>query len=174
MATSPKKMTAAEAEMLQEAKDKKAAPKLEKAYNQSLTSTAPAPAEKPKPTPAKAPSVGEAEMLQEAKDRKMAPKLERAYNQSLTSTEEKKAKGGMARVKRYDDGGVVSASTYPFPSSGGSTPAGSTTTVNVNGAPAATTAPADSMFAAPIQAMKKGGSVKGWGMARGARKAKVY
>lgn len=173
MATSPKKMTAGEAEMLQEVKDKKAAPKLERAFNQSLTSTAPTPVEKPKPAPAKAPSVGEAEMLQEAKDRKMAPKLERAYNQSLTSTEEKKAKGGMTRAKRYDDGGVVSASTYPFQSAGGA-PAGSTTTVNVNGAPAATTAPADSMFAAPVQAMKKGGSVKGWGMARGARKAKVY
>jgi hypothetical protein len=43
MATAPKKMTAAEAEMLQEAKDKKAAPKLEKAYNESLTTTTPAP-----------------------------------------------------------------------------------------------------------------------------------
>lgn len=91
-------MTAGEAEMLQEAKDKKAAPKLERAYNQSLTNTAPAPADKPKPAPAKALSVGEAEMLQEAKDRKMAPKLERAYNQSLTSTEEKKAKGGVTRA----------------------------------------------------------------------------
>jgi hypothetical protein len=38
-----KQMTAQEKEMLQEAKDKKMAPKLEKAYNQSLTSTAPAP-----------------------------------------------------------------------------------------------------------------------------------
>jgi hypothetical protein len=97
MATSPRRMTAGEAEMLQEAKDKKAAPKLERAYNQSLTNTAPAPADKPKPVPAKSLSVGEAEMLQEAKDRKMAPKLERAYNQSLTSTEEKKAKGGVTR-----------------------------------------------------------------------------
>ena len=175
MATSPKKMTAGEAEMLQEAKDKKAAPKLERAFNQSLTSTAPAPApvEKPKPAPAKAPSVGEAEMLQEARDRKMAPKLEKAFNQSLTSTEEKKAKGGMTRAKRYDDGGVVSAPTYPFPSSGGSTPP-SSTTVNVNGTTAATTAPEQSVFTAETQAMKKGGSVKGWGMARGARKAKVY
>lgn len=174
MATSSKRMTAGEAEMLQEAKDRKAAPRLERAYNQSLTNTAPAPIEKPKVAPAKPMSVGEAEMLQEARDRKMAPKLDRAYNQSLTSTEEKKAKGGMTRAKRYDDGGVVSASTYPFPPSGGATPAGSTTTVNVNGAPAATTAPADSMFAAPVQTMKKGGAVKGWGMARGARKAKVY
>lgn len=171
MATSFKKMTDGEAEMLQEAKDKKAAPKIERAYNQSLTSTAPAPIERPKATPQKTPSVGEAEMLQEARDRKMASKLERAYNQSLTSTEEKKAKGGMARAKRFNDGGV--ASTYPFQSTGSAAP-GATTTVNVNGAPAATTAPADQMFSAPIQAMKKGGSVKGWGMARGARKAKVY
>jgi hypothetical protein len=44
MTTAPKKMTPAEAEMLQEAKDKKAAPKLEKAYNESLTTTVPAPA----------------------------------------------------------------------------------------------------------------------------------
>ncbi len=173
MATSSKKMTTAEAEMLQEAKDKKAAPKLERAYNQSLTSTAPAPAEKPKPTPAKAPSAGEAEMLQEAKDRKMAPKLERAYNQSLTSTEEKKAKGGMTKAKRYDDGGAVSSPTYPFPSSGAAAPA-SSTTVNVNGTTAATTAPEEQVFTAETQPMKKGGAVRGWGKARGARKAKVY
>ncbi len=173
MATSPKKMTADEAEMLQEAKDRKAAPKLERAYNQSLTSTAPAPVEKPKPAPAKAPSVGEAEMLQEARDRKMAPKLEKAFNQSLTSTEEKKAKGGVTRAKRYDDGGVVSAPTYPFPSSGGTTPP-SATTVNINGTTAATTAPEQAVFTAESQAMKKGGAVRGWGMARGARKAKVY
>lgn len=38
-----KQMTAQEKEMLQEAKDKKMAPKLEEAYNKSLTSTAPAP-----------------------------------------------------------------------------------------------------------------------------------
>jgi hypothetical protein len=38
-----KKLTKEEAQMLQEAKDKKMAPKLEKAYNQSLTNTAPAP-----------------------------------------------------------------------------------------------------------------------------------
>lgn len=38
-----KKMTKEEAQMLQEAKDAKMAPKLEKAYNQSLTNTAPAP-----------------------------------------------------------------------------------------------------------------------------------
>jgi hypothetical protein len=44
-----KPMTAQEKEMLQEAKDKKMAPKLEKAYNQSLTSTAPAPAPMPAP-----------------------------------------------------------------------------------------------------------------------------
>lgn len=44
-----KQMTAQEKEMLQEAKDKKMAPKLEKAYNQSLTSTAPAPAPMPAP-----------------------------------------------------------------------------------------------------------------------------
>jgi hypothetical protein len=80
-------------------------------------------------------------------------------------------KGGMARAKRFNDGGATS--TYPFQSAGGAAP-GSTTTVNVNGAPAATTAPADQMLTAPVQAMKKGGSVKGWGMARGARKAKVY
>jgi len=42
-----KQMTAQEKEMLQEAKDKKMAPKLEKAYNQSLTSTAPAPTPAP-------------------------------------------------------------------------------------------------------------------------------
>lgn len=47
-----KQMTAQEKEMLQEAKDKKMAPKLEKAYNESLTSTTPAPA----PTPAPASS----------------------------------------------------------------------------------------------------------------------
>lgn len=80
-------------------------------------------------------------------------------------------KGGMSRAKRFNDGGATS--TYPFQSAGSAAP-GSTTTVNVNGAPAATTAPADQMLSAPIQAMKKGGSVKGWGMARGARKAKVY
>jgi hypothetical protein len=39
-----KKMTPEEKQMLQEAKDKKAAPKLEDAYNKSLTNTAPAPA----------------------------------------------------------------------------------------------------------------------------------
>ena len=44
-----KPMTAQEKEMLQEAKDKKMAPKLEKAYNQSLTNTAPAPAPMPAP-----------------------------------------------------------------------------------------------------------------------------
>ncbi len=173
MATSPKKMTVGEAEMLQEAKDKKAAPKMERAYNQSLTSTAPAPADKPKATPAKTPSAAEAEMLQEAKDRKMAPKLEKAFNQSLTSTEERKAKGGMAKAKRYDDGGAVSSPTYPFPSSGGAAPA-SSTTVNVNGTTAATTAPEEQVFSADTQPMKKGGAVRGWGKARGARKAKVY
>jgi hypothetical protein len=96
MSEKPRKMTVGEAEMLQEAKDKKAAPKLERAYNQSLTNTAPAPADKPKPAPAKALSVGEAEMLQEAKDRKMAPKLERAYNQSLKS--EGMRSGGVTRA----------------------------------------------------------------------------
>ena len=44
-----KQMTAQEKEMLQEAKDRKMAPKLEKAYNQSLTNTAPAPAPMPAP-----------------------------------------------------------------------------------------------------------------------------
>ena len=48
---SDKKMTPEEKQMLQEAKDKKMAPKLEKAYNQSLTNTAPAPA--PVATPPK-------------------------------------------------------------------------------------------------------------------------
>lgn len=47
-----KQMTAQEKEMLQEVKDRKMAPKLESAYNKSLTSTAPAPA----PTPAPAAS----------------------------------------------------------------------------------------------------------------------
>jgi hypothetical protein len=41
---SDKKMTPEEKQMMQEAKDKKAAPKLEDAYNKSLTNTAPAPA----------------------------------------------------------------------------------------------------------------------------------
>jgi len=173
MATSSRRMTAGEAEMLQEAKDKKAAPKLERAYNQSLTNTIPAPADKPKPAPARTLSVGEAEMLQEAKDRKMAPKLERAYNQSLTSTEEKKAKGGVTKAKRYDAGGAVAAPTYPFQPSNISPP-GSTTTVNVGGAPFATNAPAGTLFDTSAQQMKNGGSVKGWGMARGARAAKVY
>lgn len=36
-------MTLAEQQMVQEEKDKQMAPKLDKAYNQSLTSTAPAP-----------------------------------------------------------------------------------------------------------------------------------
>lgn len=80
-------------------------------------------------------------------------------------------KGKTIRPKRFNDGGATS--TYPFQSAGSAAP-GSTTTVNVNGAPDATTAPADQMLTAPVQAMKKGGSVKGWGMARGARKAKVY
>ena len=40
----PKPMTDSEKQMLQEAQDKKMAPKLESAYNKSLTSTAPAPA----------------------------------------------------------------------------------------------------------------------------------
>ena len=50
---SDKKMTAEEKQMMQEAKDKKMAPKLEKAYNQSLTNTAPAPAPAPPATPPK-------------------------------------------------------------------------------------------------------------------------
>lgn len=37
-------MTPAEQQMVQEEKDKQMAPKLEKAYNQSLTTTVPAPA----------------------------------------------------------------------------------------------------------------------------------
>jgi hypothetical protein len=40
-------MTPAEKEMLQEAKDRKMAPKMEDAYNKALTSTAPAPAPAP-------------------------------------------------------------------------------------------------------------------------------
>jgi len=82
-------------------------------------------------------------------------------------------KGGMTKAKRYDDGGAVSSPTYPFPSSGGSTPP-SSTTVNVNGTTAATTAPEEQVFSADTQPMKKGGAVRGWGKARGARKAKVY
>jgi hypothetical protein len=77
------------------------------------------------------------------------------------------------KAKRYDDGGVVSSPTYPFPSSGSAAPA-SSTTVNVNGATEATTAPEQAVFTAESQPMKKGGAVKGWGKARGARKAKVY
>jgi len=50
---SDKKMTPEEKQMMQEAKDKKMAPKLEKAYNQSLTNTAPAPAPAPATTPPK-------------------------------------------------------------------------------------------------------------------------
>ena len=50
---SDKKMTPEEKQMVQEAKDKKMAPKLEKAYNQSLTNTAPAPAPAPPATPPK-------------------------------------------------------------------------------------------------------------------------
>jgi hypothetical protein len=50
---SDKKMTPEEKQMMQEAKDKKMAPKLEKAYNQSLTNTAPAPAPAPPATPPK-------------------------------------------------------------------------------------------------------------------------
>jgi hypothetical protein len=37
-------LTAAEQQMIQEEKDKQMAPKLDKAYNQSLTTTVPAPA----------------------------------------------------------------------------------------------------------------------------------
>ena len=40
---SKQSMTLAEQQMVQEEKDKQMAPKLDKAYNQSLTSTAPAP-----------------------------------------------------------------------------------------------------------------------------------
>ena len=40
---SDKKLTPEEKQMLQEIKDKKMAPKLEKAYNESLTTTVPAP-----------------------------------------------------------------------------------------------------------------------------------
>jgi hypothetical protein len=77
-----------------------------------------------------------------------------------------------SRAKRYDAGGTVAAPTYPFQPSNISPPA-STTTVNVNGMPSAAT-PAGNMFESPAQQMKKGGKVKGWGMARGARAAKVY
>lgn len=80
-------------------------------------------------------------------------------------------KGGMTRARRFNDGG--STATYPFPPTGGAVPP-SSTTVNVNGTTAATTAPEQAVFSAETQAMKKGGSVKGWGQARGARKAKVY
>jgi hypothetical protein len=38
-----KQLTAEEKQMMQEAKDRKMAPKLEKAYNDSLTTTVPAP-----------------------------------------------------------------------------------------------------------------------------------
>jgi hypothetical protein len=48
MATAPKKpkqpLTPAEQQMIQEEKDKQMAPKLEDAYNKSLTTTVPAPA----------------------------------------------------------------------------------------------------------------------------------
>lgn len=84
----------------------------------------------------------------------------------------KMAKGGVTKAKRYDAGGTVAAPTYPFQPSNISPPA-STTTVNVTGTPSAV-APAGNMFESPAQQMKKGGSVKGWGMARGARAAKMY
>ena len=50
----PKPMTPAEKEMLQEAKDRKMAPKMEDAYNKALTSTVPAPAPAPAPVIKKA------------------------------------------------------------------------------------------------------------------------
>ena len=85
----------------------------------------------------------------------------------------KMAEGGVTKAKRYDAGGTVAAPTYPFQPSNISPPA-STTTVNVNGTTAATTAPEQQMFSVDTQPMKKGGAVRGWGKARGARKAKVY
>jgi len=85
----------------------------------------------------------------------------------------KMAKGGVTKAKRYDAGGTVAAPTSPFQPSNISPPA-STTTVNVSGAPVATNAAPGNLFDTQMQQMKKGGKVKGWGMARGARVAKMY
>jgi len=82
------------------------------------------------------------------------------------------------RVKRYDDGGAVSAPMYPFQPSTISPP-GSTTTVNVTGASAPMGTSGGNMFDSLAQPMKKGGKVsasrRADGIAqRGKTKGKMY
>lgn len=126
------------------------------------------------------------EMKQEAKDAKDAAKAEKAYMDSLTTTKpapkpKKMAKGGSVApaskrpsVKkfRYNDGGVVANSNYPFGQGQVSAAPAPTSTglgnnsplvqVNASGAEATETSAASQPFG-----MKKGGAVKSRTTTRG-------